>query len=165
MATNDPKTDPPANENMIPKARLDEVIAQRDEARNQVATLGARVKELEPLETQVANLTKQSADEKAAAEAATAAANLRAEKVLAAVNAGLPVTMAERLQGANADELATDAQRLAPLFKPDTPGVPPPPPPAPPGPAITAEQMADPKWIRENEATIRDAAAAGQLPT
>lgn len=165
MAKTDPPNDPPGNENMIPKARLDEVIAQRDEARNQVGTLTARVAELEPFETQVGTLTKQIADEKTAGEAALAAAQIKAEKIVAAVNAGLPVAMADRLQGATADELATDAQRLAPMFKPQTPGVPPPPPPGPPGPSITAEQMTDPAWIRENQDAIQDAAAAGTLPT
>lgn len=62
---------------------------------------------------------------------------------------GLPVEMAGRLQGANADELAADAQALAAFLKPAAPGN------LPrhngqPAAAPTTAQMSDPKWVREN---------------
>lgn len=76
---------------------------------------------------------------------------------------GLPVALANRIQGTTPEEIAADVETLLPLLKPATPGNPPPPPRQPPQPQFTQAQLNDPAFVRENKATIREADAAGQL--
>lgn len=88
--------------------------------------------------------------------------------VSVAQEVNLPVALIGRLQGGTADEMKADAESLMALVGASsagvavaTPGVPA----APQGdglPTVTAEQRRDPKWIRENESTVRALVAAGQ---
>lgn len=87
-------------------------------------------------------------------------------RLQAALNKGLSPDLATRLQGETEDELLQDAEKLAGLLAqqtPPPPGVPPRPGTTPPA-AITSQQLRDPKWVRENQTKILQAARDGKLP-
>ena len=83
--------------------------------------------------------------------AAEQAQRLRLE---VATEKGLPAPLAARLAGSTREELLADAEALLPLLKPNAPGVPPAPQRTPPAPRFTAEQLADPEFVRKNSAAI-----------
>ena len=73
-------------------------------------------------------------------------------RVRVAVGAGLPLDLAARLQGKTEEELKADAAKIAPLLKPNSPGVPPPAPGGSAGPLSTAGMT--PAQRRENAARL-----------
>lgn len=88
-------------------------------------------------------------------------------RLQAALSKGLSSELAPRLQGESEADLLADAEKLAEMLaqqKPSPPGVPPRSGGTPPV-AITNQQMRDPKWVRENQGKIIQAAKEGKLPT
>lgn len=67
---------------------------------------------------------------------------------------GLPVDLANLLQGKDETELTTHAQTLLAHVKPATPGVPPAPARQPVNGAFTPQQLNDPEFVRKNQAAI-----------
>lgn len=87
-----------------------------------------------------------------------AAANMEALRVKVATEKGLPLAFASRLRGDDEAALIADAETMAAYAKPVTPGIPPTPGRTPPI-GITAAQMSNPAFVRENAGKI--AAAVG----
>ena len=94
---------------------------ERNDARTQLEALQARMDQLEaqitekavqPLKDQLSELTTRLNE----AEKARQAEALKAAKLRAASEAGLPAEMAERLTGDNPEALAEDAAKLAKLL-------------------------------------------------
>lgn len=138
---------PPAN---VPYDRFAEVNKRANE-------LAARLEAIEAQRTAEAdkvlaeqNKWKELAEKREAELASERTARLRLD---VALKAGLPAEFAGRLMGSTEEELLADAKTLLPLVKPNTPGNPPAAPRTPPV-AFTAEQLSDPKFVRENMAAI-----------
>lgn len=87
-------------------------------------------------------------------------------RLQAALAKGLPAELSSRLQGESEQDLLTDAEKLAQMLAqqvPPPPGVPPRHGATPPT-SITSQQLRDPKWVRENQTKILQAARDGKLP-
>jgi hypothetical protein len=109
-------------------------------------------------------LAEKRENELAELRASLEAKSLEALRLQVAGEMKFPAELATRLQGKTIDELKSDAEKMAAFLKPTTPGIPPAPPRGGAGSSITAEQMADPKWVRENKEKIMDAYRKGELP-
>lgn len=96
------------------------------------------------------NKWKELAEKREAELAMERTARLRLD---VALKAGLPAEFAGRLMGSTEEELIADAAMLLPLVRPSTPGAPPAGTRTPPT-AFTAEQLRDPKFVRDNKAAI-----------
>lgn len=140
-------------EQRVPLTRLNQVLQEKKDAEQRAAELAKRVEALEAaqqpdeqLQTQFATL--QTNFEKLQSDlAAERMTNLRQR---AAAAAQLNVEKyAGRLQGDTYEALVADAQSIAEDLKPASPGQLPPPN-GDPVPAITAQQLNDPQWVREN---------------
>ncbi len=103
----------------VPYDRFNEVVRERNKLRQDLEALNGRLAAREEAH-------KTASDQLAATLVELAAAKLAAQRTTAAVRAGLPIGLADRLQGTDEKELADDAARLAAFVKPSSPGVPPP---------------------------------------
>ena len=149
------------SEQMVPLSRLNEVLAAQRAAESQVAALTQQLAdaqaapqetgELDDLRAQFANL-QQSLETTQADLATERLANLRTR---AATEAGIPATLAGRLQGDDYEALLADAQGLAGLIPAKPAGSLPAPNGTPTG--LAGMNLSDPKWVRDNMQTILQA--------
>lgn len=95
----------------VPYDRFNEVVRERNKLRQDLEALGGQ--------------HKSASDQLAATMAELAAAKAAALRTQAAARTGLPLDLADRLQGADEAALAEDAARLAAYLRPVSPGVPP----------------------------------------
>lgn len=130
---------------MVPKTRLDEVIAQRN-------AYEAKLQQLQEQYEQDLTTFKTQVDELAPFKEQATASRLEAMRMRVAAEQGLPVALAERLKGNDLDELLADAQAIKSILPTPAPatGNPPPAPRAPTGPAVTSAQLQDASWVRQN---------------
>jgi hypothetical protein len=154
-----PDSGPPSS---VPYDRFKEVNDKRKQLEAQLADFEKAAKEAKE---------KELAEQKKFQELAEQYKNeleserLNRLRLEVATRHNLPLDLATRLQGKDADELAADAAKLAELVKPAAPGVPPAPGRSGPTAGFTREQLSDPAFIRENAEKIMDAARRGELPT
>lgn len=152
------------NGNMIPKSRLDEVIAQRNTYEQKLSELQKQYEEsLATFKTQIDELSpfKERATQ---AEQAAAEAALRAMRLEVAAEMALPLALAERLKGDDREAIMADAEKIKALIPAPSPalGNPPPGPRTGPAPAVTQAQLSDPDWVRKNKDKVRAHYANGQ---
>lgn len=153
-------TDTPTDDNggnMIPKARLDEVIAQRNTYEQELAKLQKQYEEsLVTFKAQIDELQPYK-EKTAEAEAQAQAAALRALRLEVTAEMGLPLALAERLKGDDREAIMADAEKIKALLPtPSAPlGTPPPGTRTGPPPAVTQAQLNDPEWVRKNKDKVR----------
>ncbi len=129
----------------VPYDRFQQVVTERNDWKRKHEELTAAQK---TAGEQLAAAQKAVEEERSR----LAAAELQSLRLRVAVENGLPMAFADRLQGGTAEELKADALKLAPHLKPTTPGVPPPVPGNPP-PALDLSKMT-PAQIREKESEL-----------
>ncbi|MGE5138303.1 MAG: hypothetical protein ACM3JD_02470 [Rudaea sp.] len=130
----------------IPYERFQQVVGER----NQFKTSAEQYKaELEALTAQ----HRTTAEALARAEQQRDAAQGHAQRIRIAHARGLPIELADRLAGKDEVELGADAERLAALIRPASPGVPPAAAPGAGHAAFDLESMS-PAQIREKAAEI-----------
>lgn len=142
-----PPTNPPAS---VPYDRFAEVNKRATELASRLQALESSRKAEEEKVLVEQNKWKELAEKREAELASERTARLRLD---VALKSGLPAEFAGRLMGSTEEELLADAKTLLPLVKPSTPGNPPAASRTPPV-AFTAEQLADPKFVRENMTAI-----------
>lgn len=112
----------------IPYDRFQEVIVERNAVKRSLDELTAQHTALTAERGTLAEQLKAEQDKALASVAELSAKLATAEhdrlRVRVAVGAGLPLDLADRLQGKDEAELKADAARIAPLLKPLSPGVP-----------------------------------------
>lgn len=134
---NDPKP--------VPYNRFKQVNDQLRQSNALIEQLQAERKQQEEAALAEENKYKELYETREAELKAEKQAHLRAK---VALKLGLPAEIAGRLQGDTEEALMTDAQGLQALLKPASPGMPKAPKPG--ATTITATQLDDPKWVREN---------------
>lgn len=169
-APTDPPADPPADPPTDPPAidPTDEVAKWKAMARKHEAAAKANADAATKLaEIEAANKTQaeKDAEAKTAAEQRAVAAETALARLKVAASKGLPSELADRLQGANEQEMAEDADRLLEVMKPTTP---PPPGSADGGPQGTGDPSKPKQLTRSDLAAmtpdqIVEAKAKGQL--
>lgn len=136
-----------AADRTAPDGRLKQVVAERNEWQKRFA-------ELETAARSAAVRVGELERALAARGEALAQAESGALKLRVAYANGLPLDLAERLQGAEEAQLVEDARRLAAFLKPASPGVPP----------VVAGAPAPPLDLkRMSPAEIRQARAEGKI--
>lgn len=95
------------------KAALDRMKSERNEAKREAAEFAARIKEFEDSQKTEAEKASERQTELERSNAENAAKALRYE---VAEKAGLPLSLAGRLQGGTAEELLADAEALKGLL-------------------------------------------------
>jgi hypothetical protein len=177
----EPETPPPAPETPAPASEtppagdtptLEELIAERDKWKHFAREHESKAKANEGAAQKLAEIEEANKTEaQKLADAATAATQraAAAETALARLKVasakGLPSELADRLQGANEQEMAEDADRLLAVMKPTTP---PPPGSADGGPQGTGDPSKPKQLTRSDLAAmtpdqIVEAKAKGQL--
>lgn len=139
--------DPPKT---VPYERFAEVNTRAKEYADRLEALEKAQKDAEEKALADQNKWKELAEKR---EGELKTERLARLKLDVALKAGLPAEFAARLQGEKEEDLMADAKTLLPLVKPVTPGNPP----AgdrTPATTFTAEQLRDPKFVRENKAAI-----------
>jgi hypothetical protein len=145
----------------VPYPRFQEVIHERNELKTKLAEFEKAAKEAKENELVEQKKFQELAEQLKNELESERLNRLRLE---VATRHNLPLDLATRLQGKDADELAADAAKLAELVKPAAPGVPPAPGRSGPTAGFTREQLNDPAFIRKNVDRIMDAARKGELP-
>ena len=103
----------------VPYERFQQVIGERNQLKVASDKLKAEFDEQ-------ARKQKEADARLTQAQAELADARSAADRLKAALGAGLPPELADRLRGGDEEELRADAVRLLAFFKPSLPGVPPP---------------------------------------
>lgn len=152
----------PKQSQSVPYDRFKQVNDERKALEERLAKLEADAKARHEKELAEQNRWKELAEQR---ERELETERIERLRLQAAATAGLPADMAARLQGSTLEELAKDAAALKEFMKPVTPGTPPVPPRNGAAAAITPENLRDPKWVRENQAKIMEAARNGGIPT
>ena len=134
----------------VPYDRFAEVNKRANELATRLEEMERKSKADEDRTLAEQNKWKELAEKREAELATERTARLRLD---VALKAGLPAEFAGRLMGSTEEELTADAAMLLPLVRPSTPGAPPAGTRTPPQ-SFTPEQLADPKFVRENIAAI-----------
>lgn len=134
----------------VPYERFAEVNKRANELATRLEELEKARKADEDKTLTEQNKWRELAEKREAELMAERTARLRLD---VALRNGLPAEFAGRLMGSTEEELIADAKALLPLVRPTTPGSPPAGTRTPPA-AFTAEQLRDPKFVRENMAAI-----------
>jgi hypothetical protein len=145
-------TPPPAADALapVPYERFAEVNKRANEMAARLGELEKERKEADDKILTEQNKWKELAEKRDAELQTERTARLRLD---VALKAGLPPEFAGRLMGITEEELTADAKSLLPLVRPSTPGNPPATSRTAPT-TFTAEQLNDPKFVRDNMAAI-----------